>query len=387
MDQLLWEPNTDNSNAIQEQDSQLRNKYGNLTDQNTSLQSCDGDKANDGHKFIDTFRYYHPEEKYAFTCWNTMKGCRATNYGTRIDYIFADVDLVEESFSDCIIMPDVQGSDHCPVKCTMKCDAIPSKKCPPMCSKFLPEFSGKQQKLSMFFKQVNKKELTSSQASSGSDDPLSQGSGSSQGETSGGSQGQEKTTDVNKTTKRPGPLLQKQISKKAKLDKKGSGGKQGNLMSFFSKKVESSTKQKTTVSNPQSNTSNENYLSKDPKCTVKSERSAEKDGDPSIKDKNSQSIGDELEKVNQSCKGNEIPSSGSKNSKQPNALWKSIFKGPPPPPNCKGHNEPCVLRTVKKDSLNKGRQFWVCAKPEGLKSNPLSRCDFFAWVEKNKTKK
>jgi hypothetical protein len=29
-------------------------------------------------------------------------------------------------------------------------------------------------------------------------------------------------------------------------------------------------------------------------------------------------------------------------------LWKSVFKGPPSPPVCKGHFEPCVLKTVKK---------------------------------------
>lgn len=62
--------------------------------------------------------------------------------------------------------------------------------------------------------------------------------------------------------------------------------------------------------------------------------------------------------------------------------WKQLLKGPEPPPLCSGHQEPCVLRTVKKESLNKGRQFWVCSRPEGAPSNPKSRCEHFTWVKK-----
>jgi len=61
--------------------------------------------------------------------------------------------------------------------------------------------------------------------------------------------------------------------------------------------------------------------------------------------------------------------------------WRSMLRGPPQAPLCKGHREPCVLRDVKKDGPNKGRQFWVCCKPQGHKSNPDARCDYFVWVD------
>jgi hypothetical protein len=47
------------------------------------------------------------------------------------------------------------------------------------------------------------------------------------------------------------------------------------------------------------------------------------------------------------------------------------------PPNCSGHGEPCVIRSVKKAGPNQGRQFAVCARPAG--PYPVGRCDFFKW--------
>ncbi|GIL56754.1 hypothetical protein Vafri_12059 [Volvox africanus] len=48
------------------------------------------------------------------------------------------------------------------------------------------------------------------------------------------------------------------------------------------------------------------------------------------------------------------------------------------PPRCNGHGEPCVIRTVKKRGDNNGRQFWCCARPDGLP--PQGRCEFFQWA-------
>lgn len=67
-----------------------------------------------------------------------------------------------------------------------------------------------------------------------------------------------------------------------------------------------------------------------------------------------------------------------------NESWKAIFKPKPkaPPPLCKGHDEPCVLRKVKKAGPNKDREFWVCARPVGGKNDPQARCDYFKWASK-----
>lgn len=72
------------------------------------------------------------------------------------------------------------------------------------------------------------------------------------------------------------------------------------------------------------------------------------------------------------------------NSKQTASAWKNLLGGLGPPPLCKGHQEPCVLRIVKKAGPNKGKQFYTCARGEGHKDNPEARCDFFKWAEKKK---
>ena len=75
-----------------------------------------------------------------------------------------------------------------------------------------------------------------------------------------------------------------------------------------------------------------------------------------------------------------LASKPSKNSNtQASLFWKKLLKGPEPLPLCSGHNEECVKRTVKKEGPNYGRQFYCCARPEGHKSNPEARCQFFKW--------
>lgn len=54
------------------------------------------------------------------------------------------------------------------------------------------------------------------------------------------------------------------------------------------------------------------------------------------------------------------------------------------PPNCRGHNEPSVIRTVKKKGPNNGRNFYVCARPNG--PSPVGRCNFFQWANKRTLK-
>ena len=92
----------------------------------------------------------------AYTNWCTLTNARATNYGRRLDYILGDVDLVNTCLVSADICPDVEGSDHCPVTIDIDCTPIPATTCPPFCTKFMPEFSGKQQKLSMFFTKLIK---------------------------------------------------------------------------------------------------------------------------------------------------------------------------------------------------------------------------------------
>ncbi|KAG1681503.1 DNA-(apurinic or apyrimidinic site) lyase 2 [Nymphon striatum] len=114
-------------------------------------------KEIDSKEFVDTFRYFYPDKLNAFTCWQTLTNARQTNYGTRLDYIFADQELAKSFFQDSYILPDIEGSDHCPVKAELKCTPVSSNVCPCICSKFWPEFSGKQQKLMSFFSKCSEK--------------------------------------------------------------------------------------------------------------------------------------------------------------------------------------------------------------------------------------
>lgn len=63
--------------------------------------------------FIDTFRMFH-EGNGRYTWWSHWANARARNIGWRIDYWFASESL-KPAITDAFILPDVTGSDHCPV--------------------------------------------------------------------------------------------------------------------------------------------------------------------------------------------------------------------------------------------------------------------------------
>ena len=69
--------------------------------------------------FIDTFRYFYPEEEGIYSWWSYRFKAREKNAGWRIDYF-----LVSESLRDRLagakIHTEIFGSDHCPVELTIK---------------------------------------------------------------------------------------------------------------------------------------------------------------------------------------------------------------------------------------------------------------------------
>ena len=107
-------------------------------------------------QFVDTFRIFHPDRERAYTCWNTEMNCRSTNYGTRIDYILASLNMTS-ILLDCDLKTEVLGSDHCPVLATFRLELQPPAKPPDTCTKYYREFSGKQVKLSNFFNKAEKR--------------------------------------------------------------------------------------------------------------------------------------------------------------------------------------------------------------------------------------
>ena len=64
--------------------------------------------------FVDTFRYFYPDLKDAYTWWSYFGKAREKNVGWRIDYFLASESLIPR-FKSAAIRPEIMGSDHCPV--------------------------------------------------------------------------------------------------------------------------------------------------------------------------------------------------------------------------------------------------------------------------------
>lgn len=65
--------------------------------------------------FIDTFRYFYPHTKDAYSWWSYRFNARKNNAGWRIDYFLASEEL-KDRLTDAGIHADVMGSDHCPIE-------------------------------------------------------------------------------------------------------------------------------------------------------------------------------------------------------------------------------------------------------------------------------
>ena len=68
--------------------------------------------------WIDTFRLFH-DDGGRYSWWTYRFGARERNVGWRIDYFFVD-NKTKKLVSDAFILPDVKGSDHCPVSIRLK---------------------------------------------------------------------------------------------------------------------------------------------------------------------------------------------------------------------------------------------------------------------------
>ncbi len=69
--------------------------------------------------YVDTLREFHSEPEL-YTWWSMRSGARARNVGWRIDYFFVQPEL-KKNVKDAFILPEVMGSDHCPVGIELSC--------------------------------------------------------------------------------------------------------------------------------------------------------------------------------------------------------------------------------------------------------------------------
>ena len=68
--------------------------------------------------FIDTYRHLYPDVTDAYSWWSYRAGARQRNVGWRIDYFGVSTSFIHRVAS-AEILPQVTGSDHCPVGITL----------------------------------------------------------------------------------------------------------------------------------------------------------------------------------------------------------------------------------------------------------------------------
>ena len=64
--------------------------------------------------FIDTFRYFYPDQTDIYSWWSYRMRAREKNVGWRIDYFIAS-ESMKDRLVDAKILTEIEGSDHCPV--------------------------------------------------------------------------------------------------------------------------------------------------------------------------------------------------------------------------------------------------------------------------------
>ena len=68
--------------------------------------------------FIDTYRYFYPDQEGVYSWWSYRFKAREKNAGWRIDYFLVS-ECLQDKLQGAGILTEVMGSDHCPVELTI----------------------------------------------------------------------------------------------------------------------------------------------------------------------------------------------------------------------------------------------------------------------------
>ncbi|TYZ51968.1 hypothetical protein PybrP1_009065 [[Pythium] brassicae (nom. inval.)] len=313
-----------------------------------SLQGIPLDEREPG-RLVDSFRYFHPLEAKAYTCWNTKTGARQTNFGTRIDYILVDPELMSSSVTDCVLQPDRLGSDHCPVVLSgiVQLTAADARRrttpVAALCARNFVEFAGKQQDIKAFF--PSREQLLGAVGAipPGTSDCTSSAKLFS-------SVAATATTAV--TVSSTPPRLRKRVVGKPS----GSSSKpsQPSIRSFFG---QSATPKAAAAVGP---------------LVASQALQPLASGDES--DVDVEQLLQGLERKRHAAQERQLE-------------WRRVLSGEPPRTPLCFCQQPTVLRTVLKSNDNWGRKFFVCTKPAGEKGHPDARCEFFQWADDRSSKR
>jgi exodeoxyribonuclease-3 len=69
--------------------------------------------------FVDTFRYFYPDLKNAYSWWSYRFKAREKNVGWRIDYFCVSAYMADR-LEGAKIHSEIYGSDHCPVELVIR---------------------------------------------------------------------------------------------------------------------------------------------------------------------------------------------------------------------------------------------------------------------------
>nr|XP_009382722.1 PREDICTED: DNA-(apurinic or apyrimidinic site) lyase 2 isoform X1 [Musa acuminata subsp. malaccensis]XP_018675749.1 PREDICTED: DNA-(apurinic or apyrimidinic site) lyase 2 isoform X1 [Musa acuminata subsp. malaccensis]XP_018675750.1 PREDICTED: DNA-(apurinic or apyrimidinic site) lyase 2 isoform X1 [Musa acuminata subsp. malaccensis] len=391
-----------------------------------------------GGPFFDVFRSKNPGRKEAYTCFSPRVGAEEFNYGSRIDHILIAGPCLHQQHDTedhyflychveaCDIMSQfrrgnsgnapkwrggrkikLEGSDHVPVYVILRdVPDLPTHSTPSIAVRYIPEVRGWQQSIVSFLvkgqvshhrlqnnlssdsnarETYDECEISSQDCSKIEQDIIANASQHSSDQC---------FSNLNSGQK-PNPSLNEDSSLTFSQKKTES-------LKYLSSDCTRGVKKMT-----RNNTCSQltlKYFFKQPKIvmtadeeTLKHDLTFPKADPGEIREETSQSTEQsdlKNEYANHSCEisGTSIDIHDGKRVSEPCfpvkrendnfavQEWRRIQqKMKMTIPICKGHGEPCVSRSVKREGPNRGRLFYVCARAQGPASNPEANCGHFQW--------
>ncbi|KAL8839068.1 MAG: hypothetical protein Q9170_001904 [Blastenia crenularia] len=392
----------------------------------------------------DICRAFHPDRKGMFTCWEQKVNARPGNYGSRIDYVLSSLSM-RDWFIDSNIQEGLMvwflapvkffaiTKDHVEIDSQMvhvldlvnppgmflngcRQREYSTKDMLSMSGKLIPEFDGRRNIRDMFARRAS---LPHTQSASTT--PPGRGTVSTNPE--GATQSLAELDFQADATKRNASIEERPVqelpssgsNKRSRLDassqkpsKRSKSGAAAPTQSSATSKGQQSLKgflmaKRTTqvsadVSSVAINPGSQHFASKhilQPAIDLQSHGTNPSTKGLEVKPTNPASLCSTPVSTAFTSSGiQSVQASPSKtaNSSQDAEVihdpieskesWSKLF-AKPAPPRCEGHNEPCKTMLTKKNGMNRGRSFWMCARPLGPKGekekNTQWRCHTFIW--------
>ncbi|OCH96401.1 DNase I-like protein [Obba rivulosa] len=363
---------------------------------------------------VDVLRKFWPQRKGMFTCWNMKIMARESNYGSRVDYILATKGILPW-IKHGDTLPSIKGSDHCPLyidlheeitldsgetvklRDAMKQNNL-SREPPRIAAKFWEEFSGKQTVLSAFFGKKREAPLEKTKISPSpkpslslptpvqvtkpeEDEPSSQEAGPSlSSPRASPTKPSDARPSLSTTTKRKSSGKAPKATPPPKKAKADPG--QASIAAFFSKPSTSKASSAEDAIDLDLDLDADTAAPSGAPTLLSQFQSAADQEDADFR------LACELSASQTALLAQSEPAAAASQSK---AAWSSLF-APPDPPRCAVHGEPAKLFTVNKPGPNKGKTFYVCARPvgpgydRGRAERPRDevdhqyRCNYFKWA-------